>query len=177
MVESNALLVFAPEPVQAFADSIYRQRQEWHLVPSAGLALLDWYCSGRPARGERWAFARLQTRNDVFVDGRRTFLDSVLLDRSECEMNRPHRTGRFDCIAMLLLVGAPLRVLAGQMLNDMAARPVGLHARVVCSASPVAAGAVLRVAGEQVEEVAKELQQWLRPLAASLGDDPWKRKW
>src|SRR5471030_1412669 len=52
-LESNSLLVFAPDPVQAFADSAYSQRQEFQLAAGAGLVLVDWFTSGRAARGER----------------------------------------------------------------------------------------------------------------------------
>src|ERR1051326_715369 len=39
MLERDAILVFAPDRVQPFAESIYRQRQTWHLAENAGLAL------------------------------------------------------------------------------------------------------------------------------------------
>jgi len=38
-------------------------------------------------------------------------------------------------------------------------------------------GVLLRVAGESVEQVGRELGRHLRPLAQLLGDDPWERKW
>ncbi len=66
---SHSLLVFAPDPVQAFAGSTYAQRQEFHLEAGASLVLLDWFNSGRAARGERWAFSRFSSRNDVFLAG------------------------------------------------------------------------------------------------------------
>jgi urease accessory protein len=47
---SHSLLVFAPDPVQAFADSTYTQRQEFYLEAGASLVLLDWFNSGRAAR-------------------------------------------------------------------------------------------------------------------------------
>jgi urease accessory protein len=52
-IGADALLVFAPAPVQPFAQSSYQQRQEFRLAPGAGLALLDWFTSGRTACGER----------------------------------------------------------------------------------------------------------------------------
>src|SRR5690349_13789670 len=63
----GALLVFAPDPVQAFTDSCYTQRQEFQLAPDASLALLDWFTAGRTARGERWQFRRLRSRNSVHL--------------------------------------------------------------------------------------------------------------
>src|SRR5580658_8451906 len=70
-LEKGSLLVLAPEPVQAFDGSTYTQRQEFHLQPGSGLVLLDWFCSGRAACGERWAFTRLQSSNELFIDGER----------------------------------------------------------------------------------------------------------
>jgi urease accessory protein len=176
-LDAGSLLVFAPEPVQAFADSLYAQRQEFHLADGAGLALLDWFTSGRAARGERWAFARFQSRNDVFIGGERTFVDSVLLDESSGPLASAHRTGRFNCFAMLLLIGPPMEEIAARLFDEISARPVERRAPIVCSASKVRAGTVLRVAGESVEEVTHELRRHLKPLAALLGDDPWARKW
>jgi hypothetical protein len=48
---------------------------------------------------------------------------------------------------------------------------------MVCCASPVADGAVLRVAGEHLEEVGRELHRHLIFARDLLGDDPWARKW
>jgi hypothetical protein len=47
----------------------------------------------------------------------------------------------------------------------------------VASASPVRHGAILRIAGESVEQVGHELHHHLQFASAFLGDDPWARKW
>jgi urease accessory protein len=173
----DALLVFAPDPVQAFENSLYSQQQEFHLENGAGLMLLDWFGAGRAARGERWAFAGFQSRNDVFISGERVFVDSLLLDPSDEMLKSQHRVGRFNCFAMVLLIGKPLRETAAQLLEQIAARPVERHATLVASASAVRDGALLRVAGESVELVGRELHHHLQALSARLGDDPWARKW
>ena len=185
---SDSLLVFAPDPVQAFADSAYVQRQEFHLAPGAGLALVDWLTSGRAACGERWEFDRFQSRNEVWTlageipDATETkleciFLDSLKLDSGPDELASSHRMGRFNCIAMLLLVGAPLRKAAARLLTDISAQPVTRQGSLVCSESPIRDGALLRVAGEDVEAVGRELHRHLAFLSDLLGDDPWARKW
>lgn len=176
-VEADAILVFAPDPVQAFADSRYTQRQEFHLASGAGLALVDWFTSGRAACGERWEFANFQSRNDVFVSGERAFVDSVRLSSEQGSLTSQHRAGRFNCFASLLLIGAPMQETAQQLLQDVAARPVERNAPFVCSASPIRDGALLRIAAENVEQVGRELHHHLKPLTALLGDDPWVRKW
>ena len=173
----NAVLVFAPDPVQAYADSTYAQRQEFHLAPGAGLALVDWLSSGRAARGERWAFRRFSSRNEVFVAGERVFLDSLLLSGGDDLTASPHRLGRFNCLGLLVLLGEPMRAAATALLAEIAARPVARRGSLVCSASAVGGGAILRVAGEQVEEVGRELHRHLIFSRQLLGDDPWARKW
>ena len=173
----KAALVFAPDPVQAYAGSTYVQRQEFRLAAGAGLALVDWLSSGRVARGERWAFHQFASRNDVFLNGERIFVDSISLRGTESLAASPHRTGRFNCLAMLLLVGEALRPAAAALLAEIAGRPVPRRGSLVCSASPVADGAILRIAGEQVEEVGRELHRHLIFAREWLGDDPWARKW
>ena len=176
-VEENALLVFAPDPVQPFASSSYTQRQVFQLGAGAGLVLVDWFTSGRAARGERWAFNHFQSRNDVFLSGERIFMDSVLLDSTAEPVTSAHRTGRFNCFALLLLVGEALQPVAASLLEDISANPVKRSAPLIASASPVRQGAILRVAGESVEQVGRELHHHLKFASALLGDDPWARKW
>jgi urease accessory protein len=173
----QAVLVFAPDPVQAYADSTYDQRQEFHLAAGAGLALVDWLSSGRVARGERWAFNRFSSRNDVYVNGERVFVDSLSLGAGNDLAASPHRLGRFNCLGLLLLLGEPMRMAAAALLAEVSSRPVLRGSSLICSASSVADGAILRVAGEQVEEVGRELHRHLVFARALLGDDPWARKW
>jgi urease accessory protein len=175
-VEENSLLVLAPDPIQSFADSSYRQSQEFHLHPGAGLVLLDWFCSGRAARGERWSFNQLQSRNEVFIDGQRSLLDSMLLDRQHGPIGGAHRLGRFNCVAMVLIMGARLRTEARSLLASVESQPVEKRSSLVFSASPVRHGTVLRVAGEQHEEVARYIYHSLAFVSGLLCDDPWVRK-
>jgi hypothetical protein len=48
---------------------------------------------------------------------------------------------------------------------------------LVASASPVAGGAVLRLAAVHLEAAATELHRELAGLSHLLADDPWSRKW
>ncbi len=176
-LDADSILVFAPDPVQAYADSIYTQRQEFQLGPGAGLVLVDWFTSGRAARGERWDFRRFESRNEVFIDGRRVFLDSLALDPNDGEVGGGHRMGRFNCMAMLLLIGAPLAAMRERLLGEAAGLPVEKRSPLVRSASPVREGALMRMAGESVEAVGRELHRQLGFVSGILGDDPWARKW
>ena len=177
VLEENSLLVFAPDPVQPFAGSCYLQRQSFHLAAGAGLVLVDWFTSGRAACGERWAFNRFQSRNDVFLGGERIFMDSVLLDLAAGSLSSSQRMGRFNCFAMLLLLGEPLAAAAKDLLSTVAVSPVVRRAALVTSASQINNGAVLRIAGESVEQTGRELHRHLQFASTLLGDDPWARKW
>jgi len=173
----DSLLVFAPDAIQAFAGSSYRQRQEFHLAGNAALVLVDWFSSGRVARGERWEFEHFQSRNDVFLDGRRIFVDSILLNSNDGPIASAHRTGRFNCFATMLLVGEQLQNAACELIAEISSRPVERSAALLCSASPVQHGAVLRIAGEDAESVSHELKHHLQFCTKLLGDNPWSRKW
>ena len=70
-LEADSLLVFAPDPVQAFAGSAYSQSQSVHLAPGASLLMVDGVVSGRMARGERWKFDCLELRNELWQAGGR----------------------------------------------------------------------------------------------------------
>jgi urease accessory protein len=198
-VEAGGLLVFTPAPVQPFADSSYTQRQEFRLGVGAGLVLLDWFTSGRPACGERWKFAHLSTRNEIWQDlspfyaaaapspaktdqelpaaSECIFLDSCCLDASEDSLDSAHRTGRFNCFATLVLVGSPVQPAANRLLEEVKRVAVKRRSSFLLSASPLKSGAVLRVAGEEVAEVDRYLRKHLNPLAGLLGEDPWSRRW
>jgi urease accessory protein len=198
-VEAEGLLVFTPTPVQPFADSSYAQRQEFRLGVGAGLVLLDWFTSGRPACGERWKFAHLSTRNEIWQDlspvyaaaapsaaktdqelpaaNECVFLDSCCLDASEGSLGSAHRTGRFNCFATLVLVGAPLQQSADRLLDEVRRVAVERRSSFLLSASPLKSGVVLRIAGEEVGAVDRYLRKHLTPLAGLLGEDPWSRRW
>lgn len=171
----GSLLVFAPDPIQAFAGSAYAQRQEFHLAAGAGLVLVDSLSSGRVACGERWAFQCYASRNEVFVDGSRVFLDALRL-RADENPGSPPLMGRYNCLATLLMVGELVRAGAQALLDEIAAHPVSRAASLVCSASPVAGGVLLRIAGEQTAEVGQALRRHLQFVSPLLGDDPWARK-
>jgi len=176
-IDGGSTLIFAPDPVQAFEEASYQQEQEFDLAADASLALVDWMSCGRAARGERWAFDRFSSRNVIHVGGETVFLDALELDPADGSLTAPHRTGRFNCLGLLLLIGPALRPAAERLLTDIGNRPVERQGGLVCSASAVRDGAVLRFAGESVEAVGRELHHHLSPTAELLGDDPWARKW
>ena len=179
-VGARGLLVFAPDPIQCFAGSTYTQRQMFHVDNGGSLVLLDWLSCGRGARGERWAFTRYASRNEVFVGGRDPeliLLDSTKLDSADGAIDSPARMGRFNCIAVLALLGPSLANHAQAILEEVNNAPVVRGAAVISSANPLRDGVLLRIAGPGVEEVGRVLAGHLAFLGHELGDDPWSRKW
>lgn len=172
----ESVLVFAPDPIQAFAASQYSQRQEFRLHAGSGLVLLDWFTAGRTARGERWAFDRFASRNHVYVDDRPALLDAVMIEPKKRSRSVAHALGGYDCIAALILVGSVVQRFASDLVQRMNDRPVERGAALIASASPIPHGAILRVAARNTEIAARELYTHLQPMAELLGDDPWRRK-
>lgn len=174
---ADSTLVFAPDPIQAFAGSTYEQTQRYDLKASASVLILDWCTAGRVATGERWEFNGFRSRNEVWVEGVRVFQDALALSPLDGPLTSPHRLGRFNCLATLLLIGPAVQDQAARLLERVGSQPVARRSDLVMSASPVAGGAVLRLAGIHFEQVAREIHPQLTSLTDLLADDPWARKW
>jgi urease accessory protein len=103
-VGEGAILEWVPDLTIPFAGARYRQAIHVRLAPGATLLLWDALACGRIARGERWAFARLENEIRItMADGR------SLVERYDLNGSRgPHRTGpalSWDYVASLYLVG------------------------------------------------------------------------
>ena len=176
-IADDAICVVAPDPLTCFAGAAFEQRQRFDLAPTGGLVLLDWLTSGRRAAGERWAFGRYDSRIDVRIAGRPVFRDAVLLDPADGALDGPQRMGRFDCIALLLLIGPALWEPAQTLLRFVGGQPVRRGAGLMFSASSLGeGGAIVRLAASDTESAAYWLRDRLDFLPALLGGDPWARK-
>jgi len=173
-IGSGALLALAPDPVQCFAGARYEQRQSFHLAPDANLILLDWVSAGRLARGERWAFQRYFSANEVHRESRLIIADALELDSTA---SNPFRSGRFNCLATLLLLGPKLQPHAVAMLRRVADRPIAPGDSLLLAASPLQDGVLLRMATNGVETAGRAIAEHLHFLPELLQDDPWARKW
>lgn len=103
-VGDRAILEWVPDLTIPFAGARYRQTIHVRLAPRATLLLWDALACGRIARGERWAFARLE--NDIritTVDGRQ------LIERYDLTgVGGARRAGlaqEWDYVASCYLVG------------------------------------------------------------------------
>lgn len=66
----GACLDLCPEPLFPHAGCRYRQETHVHLAPGASAFLLELVAPGRAARGEAWAWERLEMLTEVRRDGR-----------------------------------------------------------------------------------------------------------
>lgn len=180
-VDEQALLVVAPDPVVCFADSRFHQRQEFELARSGSLVVVDWVTSGRRESGERWAFAHYTSRLIARVDGTLVVHDAVALRREDGDLGA--RMGRFDVLAIVLVLGTPLLPHATALVADLETEPVRRAASLLAVAGAVThrregnLGCVLRIAGPSVEDVGRSIRSALSFVPVLLGDDPWLRKW
>jgi urease accessory protein len=165
--EVAGLLVAAPDPVVCYAGASYRQTARVRLGPGAGLVWVDVLSAGRLARGERWQLARYESR--LRVEGAAAVHDALVLDPAHGAL--PERLGRFAALATLVAVGVPDVARAW-----LAAAPPARGAPVVHAASPIGAGAVVRLAAVSTAALLAALRPFLAPVAALTGDDL-ARKW
>jgi urease accessory protein len=179
-LKRDAVLAVVPDPVTCFAGARYEQRQRFELERGASLLLVDWITAGRVACGERWAMRRYAADTRVDVGGTCVARDALRLDPEDGPIGAPHRMGRFDCLATVMLVGpafAPAAADAMRRVNTVALRR---RAGLLASASPLPSGcpgAVVRVAGGGAEAVGRFVHALLAAAWDALGEDPWARRW
>lgn len=176
-LEDDALLILAPDPVQCFAEARYEQRQSFSLQAHSSLVLVDWLSAGRTARGERWAFDRYFSRNEIQRDGKKVLVDALLLDAHNGSLDAPHRTGRYNCFATVVVLGPSLRSQAAALLTNIGQQAITPRADLLVAASSLAEGVLVRLAGLSVEQVGNAISRHLQFVRNLLEDDPWLRKW
>jgi len=201
-VGDDALLVVAPDPVVCFAAARYRQTQLFDLAPTATLVAIDWLSSGRWAAGERWAFREYLAQLTVRVDGTLVVHDALALRADDGDLAA--RMGRFEVMAIAVLIGVRLREVAVNIVSRINHLPIARRADRLLAATQLdilprrddkdvelfpgslssrrresieAAGCVVRIAGMSVEQVGGTLRELLAFVPTMLGDDPWSRKW
>jgi len=175
-VEPDGLLVIAPDPVVCFAKSRYRQIQRFDLAERAALVLLDWVSSGRHAAGERWAFDEYHGQIVVRLDEKLLVHDALALRAADGDL--PGRLGRFNVLAVALLVGTALRTVTASLISRVSQDAVVRRSDQLIAASALGNdGCVVRIAGCSVEHVGRTIRELLGFLPDMLGDNPWTRKW
>ncbi|KAI9512860.1 UreD-domain-containing protein [Russula earlei] len=187
-IATGGALFMLPDPVTCFRDAAYRQVQTFRLARGASAVLLDWYTSGRRARGEEWAFTKYYSSNEVFVDGVRTARDVVLLDGGSAARGQllprralADRMGPYACYATVLLYGPVVQGLVRELEEEMwrisvfqLREPLDL----LWSLSGVHGepdGRVVRVAGKETEAVKTWLAHALRGIVDVIGEEVYSK--
>jgi len=165
-VGERGAAIVVPDPVVPFRGAAFVQDSSFELAASASLVAIDTLTAGRVAHGERWAATEIDSTLRVEVAGR-----PLVIDRLALGENAPARMRRFDALATCVVIGAG----AESALARTAAPAPG--AGVVIAGSPIANGAVIRIAGTRVELVSEVARAVVRDACAALGVDPWARRW
>ncbi|KAK0478279.1 UreD urease accessory protein-domain-containing protein [Armillaria novae-zelandiae] len=188
VVNPNAFLFLLPDPVTCFRAASYNQIQTFHLTADASAVILDWVTSGRRSLGEEWVFSRYYSVNEVFVDGKRMAKDVMLLDDSQVDAKplpeRPlaERLRPYSCYATLFLVGPQVQAVIAELLRRYQAISVMKMKspdKVIWSLSPITGNdytsVIVRVAGEETEDVKGWLGEGLEPLRQCIGKDVYRQ--
>lgn len=144
-VSRGGLLAVVPDPVTCFKDSSFRQHQRFLLEQGSSLVLVDWLTSGRMSRGEGWAFSRLESRNEVMVQGaspvgpgpqeqergwEALVLDSLVLEELPGLSIRERMLG-MNVVGVVILLGPRVQGLVSTLLQVEAGKrsrfPPGLE--------------------------------------------------
>ncbi|KAI0321135.1 UreD-domain-containing protein [Amylostereum chailletii] len=185
-IADGGALFLLPDPVTCFQAASYHQIQTFHLENGASAVLLDWYTSGRRARGEEWAFSQYRSINEVFLDGTRIARDAVLLDGEPLNVwPLPRRTladkmGPYSCFATVMLYGPLVKDLVRGLdvrFKALTVFKITEPPVLLWSLSPIRGqdGRMLRVAGKETEDVRVWLQAALQGLENIVGIDIYRK--
>jgi urease accessory protein len=166
----NALAVVFPDPVVPQAESRYRQVQEWHLLHSSLLFLVDWFHSGRMDQGERFAFKSLHSELRVRVAGRLVVLDRFAFNPEEHIAASPANFGAYQTFFSVFLVGSPddarFQLLSEVLAQQKMPGSTGPHFRI--SSQSYAVSVVRARENVWVLRAAAHSRMALQPLCDAL---------
>jgi len=169
-VVGDGVALVVPDAVVPYRDATYRQVTSIDLGPESTVVLCDVLTAGRIAYGERWSATRLDVLTTITIDGVLRLHDRVVLAGDVSQRMR-----RFEALGTAVLLGPRVREIAASRLAELG--PVEKRASVIVAGSPLADGALFRIAGENIEAVVNATRALLREACAVLGEDPWSRKW
>lgn len=169
-VHGDGCALVVPDPIVPYRDASYTQVTRIALAAESSLVLSDMVTAGRIAHGERWACTRFDATLALSIADRTVLVDRVVLDGEIAT-----RMTRFAALGTAVLVGPRVGALGRAQLASLGR--VERRAELIVAGSPLVDGAILRVAGDNIERVTATLRALLRPACEELGEDPWSRKW
>ena len=107
-VQENALLEYLPDALIPFAGARYRQNTTIHLGAGAGLFWWEMVAPGREARGERFAYERVELNLAIRAVGKLVALERNRLEPQTRLLHSPARLGacRYFASFYILCVGS-----------------------------------------------------------------------
>ncbi len=117
-VARGGLLEYLPDPLIPYADAHYQQRTEFELAEDAGLFAWDVITPGREARGESFAYDRLQLETRVTVSGAPIAWEKMALVPGSQAFTSSVRLGMYRTFATLLLCRAGQPAAVWRTLED-----------------------------------------------------------
>ncbi len=174
-VGPGGLLALLPDPVSPFAGARYQQEQRFELGEGASLVVLDAVTAGRAARGERWAFHRYRSRNEIRAAGALLLADAVRLDEGQGPP-LPRRLAGLELFATVIALGPRVAEPARRLLETVRRAPAAGDDPVLAAASPIGDGLLLRLASRSVEAGMHAIRSHLSFLSDPLDGDPLLRR-
>lgn len=173
-VGERAVLEWVPDLAIPFAGARYRQAIHVRLEPGATLLLWDALACGRIARGERWAFARLENEIRIAMADSRSLVERYDLNGSR----GPHRTGlarTWDYVASFYLVGDSVGAERWKKLEEELALILDEHPEEVLGgvSEPAVPGLAVKLLARSAPALtrtfaslwaAARLRLWNRPM-------------
>ncbi len=144
-VGPDSVLEWMPDTLIPFSGSRFEQNLEVRLAEGATLFLWDAFCSGRVARGERWAFAHFKNKIQINTSAGPSVLEQYALDPQRSDPTAPALGEGWDYFASFYVVSARLGdwpALVGKVAEALESMPGRILGGV---STPAVAGLAVRL--------------------------------
>ncbi|XP_054720215.1 uncharacterized protein LOC129229863 isoform X2 [Uloborus diversus] len=183
-ISENSLLCVLPDPLVCFAKASYVQTETFHLESSSNLVVLNWYTSGRYARGEQWDFSKLKSVSSIYINGKLKFKEALNM-RSVPTLSIKTAMKSYNIFGTCFVIGSYLNTMSRNLLEDLGKYSGYGEKRdpsTIFAISPlyiddnILTGCLIRFVSESVENTMKRIETMLEPLYSTLGGNPFENK-
>lgn len=184
-MRGDSFLLSLPDPTTCFKDSHLNQSQVFNLSNNASCAIVDTFTCGRKSLGEMWDASRIQSRMQVFREGKLLLVENTDLESSAFgSMSDKIRGCVFGTIVLVGPRTASLRARLQQLKQRQSfqAHKSALKQQetivefqdplVSVSEFPCKSGAIVRFSAQTVEDAYCLLASVFLPLAAEIHLSP-----
>jgi urease accessory protein len=162
-VAENGLLEYVPDPIIPFGGARFRQQTAIRLAPGAGLFWWEILAPGREARGELFAYDRMELSMDLWTPNRLIASERVRLEPRACAVSSLARLGdyRYWATFYICRVGADPKgwARAEEHLREVAAKMSSAGEARWGVSTLVADGLVVRCLARQGRRVITGLRE------------------